>query len=356
MSVHQKPDGRWYASYRDSSGKQRTRTFGRGSGAKKLAQAFDFEIKAKKKLGRQVGATASTNFVALTAEYVKNCQANGGSKKYIKELVNLIRNHIAPILPNKPVDHLTYKDVMRVAEYYKDRSQSTRNRYLSYMNAIFNFGIKHGLTHNNPLATWKKAKEVPRQTLLTVHDLQKIYKHAAPHLKWAIEVQWNLGTRPGPSELFSIRWDQVDFEAGVVRVYGRKTKTWREVPIRATFRQRLLEMKRVASTPYLIEYNGKPIKQLRRSFKTACKKAGIKYPVRMYDLRHLFASVMLAGGADLAAVSKILGHSSTKMTSDVYYHLLHGEKQRAVNLLPDLPNEKDDNKKIIRLVVDNKTG
>jgi site-specific recombinase XerD len=47
----------------------------------------------------------------------------------------------------------------------------------------------------------------------------------------------------------------------------------------------------------------------------------------MYDLRHLFASVKLSGGADLAAVSKLLGHSNAQQTTNTYYELLKGEKQ-----------------------------
>jgi len=56
----------------------------------------------------------------------------------------------------------------------------------------------------------------------------------------------------------------------------------------------------------------------------------------MYDLWHLFATAMLANGADLAAISKLLGHSTVKMTADVYYHYLEGEKGKAVGKLPSL--------------------
>jgi integrase len=56
----------------------------------------------------------------------------------------------------------------------------------------------------------------------------------------------------------------------------------------------------------------------------------------MYDVRHLFASIMLAGGGDLAAVSRLLGHSNTQMTADTYYELLKGEKRRAISILPSL--------------------
>ena len=45
---------------------------------------------------------------------------------------------------------------------------------------------------------------------------------------------------------------------------------------------------------------------------------------------------MLANGADLMAVSKLLGHSTTTMTVNQYYHLLDGEKRKAINKLPTL--------------------
>jgi hypothetical protein len=67
----------------------------------------------------------------------------------------------------------------------------------------------------------------------------------------------------------------------------------------------------------------------------------------MYDIRHLFASTMLTGGADLAAVSKLLEHSTIQMTANVYYNLQKGEKERAVNLLPSLYIEDEKLEKVI---------
>lgn len=95
-------------------------------------------------------------------------------------------------------------------------------------------------------------------------------------------------------------------------------------------------MRGASESGYIIEYKGKPVTTIRNGFNAACDRAGIKVPVRMYDLRHLFATTMLANGADLAAVSKLMGHSTVKMTADVYYHYLEGEKERAVSKLPSL--------------------
>jgi integrase len=47
-------------------------------------------------------------------------------------------------------------------------------------------------------------------------------------------------------------------------------------------------------------------------------------PQRLHDLRHGRASLLLASGADLAVVSKVLGHSGYAITADTYAHLLEG--------------------------------
>ena len=143
--------------------------------------------------------------------------------------------------------------------------------------------------------------------------------------------------RPGNSELFSLLWQDIDFNQGTIQIRGTKTAgSDRTIPMTPNFRERLLLKRKIAQSPYVIEKNGRGIKQCRKSFKNALEKAKIDYPVRLYDIRHLFASTMLANGGDLKAVSKLLGHSSTRMTADTYYHELQGEKERALSVKPHL--------------------
>jgi integrase len=154
-------------------------------------------------------------------------------------------------------------------------------------------------------------------------------------------VEWNLGTRPGEKELLSLKWEHVNWDAGFVSVYATKTKDWREIPISEDFKQKLLSRRAVAQADHLIEYRGRPVKKFLRSFRTACRRAQIPYDCIMYDVRHLFATTLLSSGADLAAVSKLLGHASIEMTADVYYGLMKGEKTRAIGLLPALSGGGD---------------
>ena len=83
--------------------------------------------------------------------------------------------------------------------------------------------------------------------------------------------------------------------------------------------------------------NPLPLDHVTKRFRELCQAAGLR-PIRLHDLRHGAASLMLAAGVDLALVSKRLGHSSVSITSDIYSHLLEGvgraAAERAAALVP----------------------
>jgi len=70
-----------------------------------------------------------------------------------------------------------------------------------------------------------------------------------------------------------------------------------------------------------------------RYFHKCLDKAGLRR-IRFHDLRHTFASLLIQNGESLAYIKDQLGHSSIKMTVDVYGHLVPGANRAAVNRLP----------------------
>jgi len=76
------------------------------------------------------------------------------------------------------------------------------------------------------------------------------------------------------------------------------------------------------------------IKDIKRSFKTACRKVGIK-ELRFHDLRHTAATKMIESGIDLVTVSKILGHASIQMTMR-YVHPTPENMKMAVDTLGEI--------------------
>jgi integrase len=65
-----------------------------------------------------------------------------------------------------------------------------------------------------------------------------------------------------------------------------------------------------------------------REFRKICNQAGLG-PWHPHELRHSAASLMLAQGVKLHVVSQVLGHSSIRITSDVYGHLLEPDREQA---------------------------
>jgi len=72
------------------------------------------------------------------------------------------------------------------------------------------------------------------------------------------------------------------------------------------------------------------VKSLRRAWAYAKKEAKIHRELRLYDLRHAFASNALRYGADLKSVSKLVGHSREDTTLRVYQHVVDEQMRDAV--------------------------
>ena len=78
-----------------------------------------------------------------------------------------------------------------------------------------------------------------------------------------------------------------------------------------------------------------------KHFKRVLRKAGIR-DIRYHDLRHTYASQLLAQGEPITYVSQQLGHASSQITFNRYAHWIPNKSQRkAVNRLPSLSRGRD---------------
>ena len=68
-------------------------------------------------------------------------------------------------------------------------------------------------------------------------------------------------------------------------------------------------------------------------WQAAKRRAGITRRLRLYDLRHAAATKMLARGADLKTVARILGHKSPVTTMTVYQHVSDEQTRAAIDKL-----------------------
>jgi integrase len=119
------------------------------------------------------------------------------------------------------------------------------------------------------------------------------------------------------SEILNLRWSNVDLANHLITVIqpNRKSKKERKVYINSNLKKLLLELKlKDRSSEFVfIGNNGLKLNNIRTAFNAACRRANVK-GLRFHDLRHTSATRLTESGANIVAVSKILGHSDLKTT------------------------------------------
>ena len=76
-----------------------------------------------------------------------------------------------------------------------------------------------------------------------------------------------------------------------------------------------------------------------RAFKKAIEESGVK-PIRIHDLRHSHASLLLNNGVNIVAVSKRLGHATVSQTLETYTHLMQETDDKMMQKIADLKRKK----------------
>lgn len=339
MSIHQTKDGRWFAAYRLKDSKDvKRKYFGRGQEGRLAAQRWEADFLTKRdQCPAPMVETSTITFFELAQKYLT---ARPLAESTYRSLVYSLNLRVLPLWGNLPVAKLTMANLNEVDESLVAAgcSLATRNRYGAYCKAICQWGVNNDLISENPFLKFRPdiKRENKAPDLITEDELKAIFKSAAPHLQWAIEVMINTGVRPGKTELLALKMQDIDFEKNGIWLRRQKTheKKASLLPLRPEFMDRLHDLAdSEPSRQFLVEYKGNPMGSLKTAWGHALKRAGITRRLRLYDLRHWYASTLLSGGADIKAASELMGHSSPALTLKTYYHLVENQKRQALNHL-----------------------
>ena len=230
-----------------------------------------------------------------------------------------------------------------VEEYKVERSKevkpATVNRELACLKCMFNKAIEWGKTEVNPVRKVKLFRENnTRIRYLEKEEIQKLLDNCASHLKPIATLAVNTGMRK--SEILRLKWIDIDFKRDLLYLIETKNGERREVPINKTVKETLIKVSKHLRSSYVFcNKIGKPYANVRTSFDTALKRAGI-IDFRFHDLRHTFASHLVMLGIDLRTVQELLGHKTIEMTLR-YSHLSPDHKNRAVGILGRSLQEMD---------------
>lgn len=269
---------------------------------------------------------------------------------------DIVRLCLAPAIGQRDLDALSRSDIARCLATCSGVSNATRLRVYRVLHRALAVAVYEGLLDRNPAATVEPPRATRRTpTLWTVCELETFLdatQHASYGHLWAILV--GTGCRLG--EALALRWADYDHGSGVVDIHATLSETrhggqqltppktphsLRRVHLPGFARSLLSEQHSLTDgsgeEPIVTTRTGSsPTRALAgRALRLDCQRAGVP-ALRVHDLRHLHASLLIAEGIPLTTVSARLGHSSTAVTTAVYAHALRGTESLAAEVLDRL--------------------
>jgi integrase len=277
----------------------------------------------------------------------------------------MLKAHIKPVLGHKRLDEIKRSDVKQLlyAKTNEGLSAGTVRNIKACLGSILSHAFEDELIPGNPAArTGKLIRKKDRRedvNPFTAEEaatfLEACQKHQPrfyPFFLCALRTGMRLG------ELLALEWGDIDFQGGFIEVRrslvrgrigtpksgkGRRVDMSRQLA--ATLKA--LRVERKAETlrkgwgqvPEMVfcdetgsHLDGDNLR--RRVFHKVLEKAGLRR-VRLHDLRHTFATLLILNKESLAYIKDQMGHHSIKLTVDTYGHLVPGSNRAAVDALDD---------------------
>ena len=336
MPYKRKDSPVWWINYIDSSGKRIRQST--GTTDKTEAKALEAKAKLEAYRIKQWDEKPEPTFDEVMVVYLT---ASEGKQSYprLKQHTARLRLAfggvaIAAITPAMITDY--------IAGRRKTVSPSSVNRELEVFSAAVNYCRAYlGWRLRNPVERRSLKEPEGRVRWITRQEavalMQATASSAAPYLADLVTTALYTGMRRG--ELLGLEWVRVDLTNDLIYLEAEHTKAKkrRAIPLNATARAAILSRMRwrakhcPGSRWVFSNIDGQRIDSVKRSWATACKRAGIE-DYRFHDLRHTCAAWLVSEGVPLSEVRDLLGHSSVKVT-ERYAHLSPHRVREAVKIL-----------------------
>jgi integrase len=122
------------------------------------------------------------------------------------------------------------------------------------------------------------------------------------------------------SALLELRWEQVDFKHRTINFnqVGREQTNKRrpEVPLNSRAYEVLEEAARAALTDWVIEWDGKPVKSIKKAIRKAAERSGVRCSPHVF--RHTAGVWMAQADVPMQKIAQFMGHTSTRVTERTY--------------------------------------
>lgn len=350
--------GKWFCKfyYTDHTGERK----------QKKKRGFDLQRDAKKWesdfLAKMEGAPDMT-FAALAALYLEDRKVNVKPSSY-ESMENRIRNRLIPALGDRPINEITSNDIRKwqndlktqLTDFGKPLSDSYLKNIVNQASTVFNFGVRYYGLRENPIRTTgcivgKKEKSINFWTKDQFDKFIATFDRQDPFYT-IFMVLYYTGIRKG--ELQALTPADMDLVQGRIDV----NKTLRVIDGETVIMPpKTPKSRRTVLIPgflcdILRDYIGRiyapgPDERIfcygRSAFGPQLDKharlAGIPR-IRVHDLRHSHASLLIELGFSALLVAERLGHENVSTTLDIYSHLFPSKQSQVADRLQKLHENK----------------
>lgn len=233
--------------------------------------------------------------------------------------------HIAPLFGEKDPGGIVPLDVDRLSRgLSKTHSTGTVAKVLGLLRRLINFGEKKQLCRGPGFKVQLPRVNNLKTEFLTEEQIARLLKVLDRHhdLQSANLVKLAMYTGMRRGELFNLKWEDIDFHRGFIRIREPKGGVDATIPLSEPAQAVLVTHPRTDS-PYVFPgRDGGKRTTAKNALRTIRQAAGLPKDFRpLQGLRHSFASLLASSGqVDLYTIQKLLTHKSPQMTQR-YAHL-----------------------------------
>lgn len=325
MRVYQR-NKRWWVDF-SYKGKRYRRSAGRTK-REALLKLGEIQRRIEQESTHSIPVNAPRSFAEYAEEYLKYSKSNKTHSTHRRDRTSM--KHLLEAFGQRKLSSIHANQIEQYKRLRRERvSLASVNRELALLKHMLHKAVDWGYTKANPAQTVRLFKEPPGRLRYLLQEERELLLQECRGMLYAIVVTaLETGMRKG--EMQNLTWKGVDFERRTITLVRTKNKEIRTLPISDILLpvlQRIYLERRGACV--FSKDDGKPYGNWRRSFETACRKAGIE-DFRFHDLRHTFASYLVMAGVDIRTVQELMGHKDIKMTMR-YSHLSKAHLLDAVN-------------------------
>lgn len=331
----------WLVRWRDPEGRQRKKTFTRQTDARRFAATVDADIIR----GQYVDLSSRIT----VAEYARQWAASRPHRPTTaRRTAGLINNHIASTrLGTRRLAEVKPSEVQGWAsERATLLGAATTRSLVGLLRSIYAAAVLDRLVPSSPVVRVALPRvDRPRVTPLTVEQVQALAAAMPDRYRAMVITQAGLGLRIG--ELLALRVEDVDFLRRTVRIEWQFTsgskirsepktpRSRRTIPapqvVLGVLAEHLGRWPAGVDGSIFTTTLGTPLGQMYygyQLFRAAVVRAGLPHGTTSHDLRHHFASVLLAAGESVVAVGERLGHEDASLVLSTYGHLMADNEDR----------------------------